>query len=147
MIAVRDFLGAYEQSRKEPDMMIRPCDQLHPSAVVEVGWAESYPHLQRDMRLWIEGTREVNVVLVIKWTRSSSKVRGSIETWVRGANGAPEMRQSSVCVSLCFSLDCLQTYIDAGYTDHLSGATRPTQQHYYHTRRIARIKATARYKR
>lgn len=112
MIAVRDFLGAYEESRKEPDLMIRPGDQLHPSTVVEVGWSESYPHLERDMRLWIDGTREVNVVLVIKWSRSSSKVRGSVEVWVRGANGAPAKRQSSVCVSL---LVVFEHHIDGGY--------------------------------
>lgn len=99
MIAVKDFLGAYEESRKEPDMMIRPGDQLHPSIVVEVGWSESYPHLERDMRLWIDGTREVNVVLIIKWSRSRM-VRGVVEAWVRGANGAPVKRQTSVCVSL-----------------------------------------------
>lgn len=144
MIAVRDFLGAYDQSRKEPDMMVRPGDQLHPSIVVEVGWDESYPYLERDMRLWIEGTREVNVVLVIKWTRSSSKVRGSVEKWVRGASGIPTMRQSSVCVFLLIVLKRVLMLVTLG---HLSGATRPTRQHYYHTRRIARIKATARYKR
>ena len=107
MIAVRDFLGAYQLSRKEPDIMIRPGDQLHPSIVVEAGWSESYPHLERDMRLWIDGTREVNVVLIIKWPRSSSKVRGSVEAWARGANGAPAKRQSSVSLSL--SLGFLRT--------------------------------------
>lgn len=112
MIAVRDFLGTYEESRKEPDLMIRPGDQLHPSTVVEVGWSESYPHLERDMRLWIDGTRAVNVVLVIKWSRLSSKVRGSVEAWVRGANGAPMKRQSSVCVSL---LVVFEHHIDSGY--------------------------------
>ena len=112
MIAVRDFLGAYEESRKEPDFMIRPGDQRHPSTVVEVGWSESYPHLERDMRLWIDGTRTVNVVLIIKWSMSSSKVRGSVEAWVRGANGAPTKRQSSVCISL---LAVFEHHIDSGY--------------------------------
>lgn len=112
MIAVRDFLGAYEESRKEPDLMIRPGNQLHPSTVVEVGCSESYPHLERDMRLWFDGTRAVNVVLVIEWSRPSSKVRGSVEAWVRGANGTPMKRQSSVCVSL---LVVFQHHTDGGY--------------------------------
>jgi hypothetical protein len=93
--------------------MIRPGDQLHPSTVVEVGWSESYPHLDRDMRLWIDGTREVNVVLVIKWSGFASRVRGSVETWVRGANGAPRRRQTSVCVSL---LVVFVVHTDGGYT-------------------------------
>lgn len=101
MIAVGDFLGAYEQSRKEPDMMIRPNDQLHPSTVVEVGWSESSDlYLEQDMRLWFEGTQEVSVVLIIKWTQSSSEVRGSIEVWARSADGEPTKRQSLVCLSL-----------------------------------------------
>lgn len=81
---------------------------IHPSTVVEAGLSESYPHLERDMRLWLEGTREVNVrsdYKVVPDSRSSSKVRGSVEAWARGANGAPTKRQSSVCVyfSLLFS--------------------------------------------
>lgn len=57
MIAVRDHLGAYEQFRKEPDLMIGTGAQLHSSFDC---CSESYPHLERDMRLWLDGTREVN---------------------------------------------------------------------------------------
>ena len=92
--------------------MIRPKNQDHPSIVVEAGWPESYPHLERDMRLWLEGTRQVNVVLVIKWSRSSSKVRGIVEAWSRGANGAPTKRVVSVCVSL---LVFFEHHIDGCY--------------------------------
>lgn len=123
MIAVRDFLGAYQLSRKEPDFMIRPGDQLHPSIVVEAGWSGSYPHLERDMRLWIDGTREVNVVLVIEWSRSSGNVRGSVEAWVRGANGAPAKRQSLVCLSLSLSWFSSNIILMVAMLGHLSSAT------------------------
>jgi hypothetical protein len=97
--AIGGFVGAYENSRKEPDLMIRPDNQLHPSLVVETGWSESHPQLERDMRLWLMGTEDVQVVLILKWRRSSDKVKGSLEAWKRDPYGMPIKTQTAVCTS------------------------------------------------
>lgn len=76
--------------------MLRPDNQLHPSLAVESGWSESSPQLERDMRLWIMGTDDVQVVLVMKWRRSSGKVKGVIETWKRDHYGNPTKTQTAV---------------------------------------------------
>lgn len=71
-----------------------------PSVVIESGWSETYPRLLSDMQLWLNGSVDVNVVLVLKWSKlSNSRVSGFIEAWVRDTNG-PLKQQAAVCISI-----------------------------------------------
>lgn len=63
------FTGAYEGSRKDPDVLFEyegPDRNLRYTAVVEVGFAETYEELVDDATLWIEGTRDIKTVVLIK---------------------------------------------------------------------------------
>lgn len=100
IIGIKRFTGTYQNSRKEPDLLLRPDNQEMPSIVVESGWSESYPRLISDMELWLNGSVDVNVVLVLKWSKLSNlRVSGFIEVWIRGKNG-PIKKQAAVCISL-----------------------------------------------
>lgn len=63
------FKGAYEGSKKEPDVLFKYIGQDHNvlhTAVVEIGFAETYEELVEDAKLWIEGTGDVKTVILIK---------------------------------------------------------------------------------
>ena len=63
------FAGAYEGSNKEADVLFKYRGQDHNvlyTAVVEVGFAETYKELINDVKLWIEGNRDIRTVILIK---------------------------------------------------------------------------------
>ena len=63
------FTGAYNGSRKEPDVLFKYRGQDHKvlyTAVVEIGFTETYKELIDDVKLWIEGTRDIRTVILIK---------------------------------------------------------------------------------
>lgn len=63
------FTGAYEGSKKAPDVLFkykRQNGKVSYTAVVEVGFTETYEHLIDDMKLWIQGNRDVMTVILIK---------------------------------------------------------------------------------
>ena len=66
---VGDFTGAYEGSEKEPDVLfkyVRQDDKVFYTAVVEIGFAETYEELIDDAKLWIEGNRDIRTLILIK---------------------------------------------------------------------------------
>ena len=63
------FKGAYEDSNKEPDVLFKYKGQdrkILYTAVVEIGFAETYEELIDDARLYIEGNRDIRTVILIK---------------------------------------------------------------------------------
>ena len=63
------FKGAYKGSKKEPDVLFKYKGQDHKvlyTAVVEIGFAETYKELIDDVKLWIEGNRDIRTVILIK---------------------------------------------------------------------------------
>ncbi|KAK3171767.1 hypothetical protein OEA41_003851 [Lepraria neglecta] len=63
------FTGAYDGSNKEPDVLFKYRGQDHKvlyTAVVEIGFAETYKELIDDVKLWIEGNRDIRTVILIK---------------------------------------------------------------------------------
>ena len=63
------FTGAYKGSKKEPDVLFKSKGQDHKvlyTAVVEIGFAETYEELIDDAKLWIEGNRDIRTVILIK---------------------------------------------------------------------------------
>ena len=63
------FRGVYEGSKKEPDVLFKyeqqNGDVLY-TAVVEIGFAETCEELLEDVKLWIEGNRDIRTVVLIK---------------------------------------------------------------------------------
>lgn len=83
--AFSGFSGRYQGSSKEPDFFFRPDTDDFPSIVFESGWSESLPRLESDKNLWLNGTKSVELVFLLKWTRlSERRVAGHIEVWTRG---------------------------------------------------------------
>lgn len=63
------FTGAYEGSKKEPDVLFKYKGQDHKvlyTAVVEIGFTETYKELIDDTKIWIEGNRDIRTVILIK---------------------------------------------------------------------------------
>ena len=63
------FTGAYEGSEKEPDVLFKYEGQdlnVLYTAVVEIGFAETYEELIDDAKMWIEGNRDIRTVILIK---------------------------------------------------------------------------------
>ena len=63
------FTGAYMGSKKEPDVLFKYKGQDHKvlyTAVVEIGFTETYEELIDDVKLWIEGNRDIRTVILIK---------------------------------------------------------------------------------
>ena len=63
------FRGVYEGSKKEADVLFKyeqhNGDILY-TAVVEIGFAETYDELMEDVELWIQGSRDIRTVVLIK---------------------------------------------------------------------------------
>jgi len=77
-----------------------------PTIIVEAGWSESRKKLHDDMHIWLEGGRpHVQLVFVIKWTRSrsNSKVKGDIEIFTLGENGPVSIQKEVSFSSPSFS--------------------------------------------
>ncbi|MCJ1399646.1 hypothetical protein MMC11_002848 [Xylographa trunciseda] len=63
------FTGAYESSKKEPDVLFKYAQQNRDvlcTAAVEIGFAETYEELVEDTKLWIEGNHDIRTVILIK---------------------------------------------------------------------------------
>ncbi|GAB1207217.1 hypothetical protein APSETT445_005930 [Aspergillus pseudonomiae] len=83
------FTGPYVLSSKEPDSFLRPDTNDLPLIVIESGWSESWPRLQCDKDLWLNGSSEVNVVILLMWSKiSNNRAKGMAEVWSRsGGDG------------------------------------------------------------
>lgn len=82
------FTGPYTLSSKEPDLFVRPDSNNFPLIVIESGWSESFPRLRSDKDLWLNGSTQVNAVVLLKWSLiSKNRVKGTAEVWRRGAGG------------------------------------------------------------
>lgn len=97
--ATKHFTGQYQNSQKEPDVLVRVNSQYHPTAVFESGWTESWNRLTNDVRLWlVDGSPNVNVVFLLKWSKKarSNQVSGFVEVYVREITSNPLVRQRLV---------------------------------------------------
>lgn len=67
---------------------MRPDSAQFPRVVIESGWSESHPNLIRDKNLWMNGNAEVQIVILLKWSKiSGGRVKGYLEKWERGPGG------------------------------------------------------------
>lgn len=63
------FTGAYNGSKKEPDVLFKyegNDRKVLYTAVVETGFTATYKELMDDIRLWIEGNKNIRTVILIK---------------------------------------------------------------------------------
>ena len=63
------FTGAYQGSMKEPDVLFKSEGQngnVLYTAAVEIGFTETYEELIEDMKLWIDGTKDLRTVIIVK---------------------------------------------------------------------------------
>ncbi|KAK3168982.1 hypothetical protein OEA41_005430 [Lepraria neglecta] len=61
--------GAYDGTKKEPDVLFKyggQDDDVLYTAVVEIGVTETYKELIDDVKLWIEGNKDMRTVILIK---------------------------------------------------------------------------------
>lgn len=80
-----NFPNPWQNIYKEPDLYIKPIYARFPTIVFETGYSESYPQLIADKDLWFGGAPDVNVVVLIKWSKiSNNRIRGFVELWRRG---------------------------------------------------------------
>lgn len=66
---VGSFTGAYEGSKKIPDVLFKYEGQdqiVIYTAVVEIGFTETYDELIDDVKMWIEGNRDIRTLILIK---------------------------------------------------------------------------------
>jgi len=64
------FQGKYNGSQKAPDLALQVTNDAggrEVKFVVEVGLSESYEELISDAKMWLEGTRTVSLVMLIKF--------------------------------------------------------------------------------
>jgi len=67
------FEGQYTGSSKVPDLALlsRNVNRVNePKFILEVGLSETYEQLVQDAKLWLEGTRDVLVVVLVKFTEN-----------------------------------------------------------------------------
>jgi hypothetical protein len=100
------FIHAYADSQKEPDLLIRADNLRLPKVVIESGWSESWPRLRDDMNLWIVGGNgEVKVVILIKWGfRPCQGICRTVGVYRPDTNGMPVRRQIEVLFKTLISL-------------------------------------------
>jgi len=69
------FEGKYDESQKVPDLALQVTNDTggrEVKFVVEIGLSESYEELIADAKMWLEGTRTVSLVMVIKFEETPS---------------------------------------------------------------------------
>lgn len=89
--------GRYASSKKEPDLQVDIKGRHLPTVCFEVGYSESKPFLEEDMRkLLIGGQGHITAVILIKWYRRSHGVGGVVELWRLDMNGNPLKDQDAV---------------------------------------------------
>ncbi|OQD74855.1 hypothetical protein PENDEC_c009G01981 [Penicillium decumbens] len=82
--------GVFANSRKEPDVHLNINGLNFPTLCCEVGFSESKPRLESDMRkLLIGGQGHITAVFLIKWYNRTAGVAGTVELWKLDANGNP----------------------------------------------------------
>lgn len=97
--AIKSIRGLYRDSRKEPDLLLRPENLKFRTFVIESGWSESYGRLRDDMNLWLVGGGEkTEAVLIIKWQVISNTitVKGYLEVYTRDNQTMPKLQQIEV---------------------------------------------------
>lgn len=80
-----------------------------PTVAVEVAYSDSYAKLQRDGRLWLEGTdNAVNVVLLINLRLLNNRTRlgCNVEVWRRGV---PPIRMVSALHCIVIGISLMQS--------------------------------------
>lgn len=97
-LAIKWIGGPYAGSRKEPDLGVQIDNLTYPTLVMETGWSESLTRLRADMNLWLVGSSDTNVVIILKWRRVANtvQVKGDLEVYRRDRNGIPFLQQSEV---------------------------------------------------
>ncbi|KNG89743.1 hypothetical protein ANOM_001974 [Aspergillus nomiae NRRL 13137] len=91
------FTGPYVLSSKEPDLFLRPDTSDLPLIVIESGWSESWPRLHCDKDLWLNGSSEVNVVILLMWSKiSNNRAKGMAEVWRRGGDGLTVCKKAGI---------------------------------------------------
>ena len=75
-------------------------DGALPSVTIEAAWAESYPKLREDMRVWMEGAAGVRVCLLVMLNRRANNsfeayVEVARQSQIPGAGWAFDPRQVS----------------------------------------------------
>lgn len=69
-------------------MFLRPDTSPLPLIVVESGWSESWPRLDADKNLWLNGSTDVNLVILLKWSKQArNRGKGTAEIWTRDPAG------------------------------------------------------------
>ncbi|CDM35226.1 hypothetical protein CBS147339_6998 [Penicillium roqueforti] len=87
--------GVYANCRKEPDVHVNVHGLNLPTLCFEIGYSESKPLLESDMRrLLIGGQGEITAVILIKWFKRRAGVAGTIELWRLDNNGNPLKEQA-----------------------------------------------------
>ncbi|KAJ5985693.1 hypothetical protein N7522_012889 [Penicillium canescens] len=88
--------GVYANSWKEPDVHVNVHGLNLPTLCFEVGYSESKPLLESDMRrLLIGGQGDISAVILIKWYKRRAGVAGMIELWRLDVNGDPVREQDA----------------------------------------------------
>jgi hypothetical protein len=65
------FEGRYAGSSKLPDLALlsrNAAGVIEPKFILEAGLSEQYEQLVQDAKLWLEGTRNVSIVVLVKFT-------------------------------------------------------------------------------
>ncbi|KAK6498933.1 hypothetical protein TWF481_011504 [Arthrobotrys musiformis] len=76
----KDFGYPYIGTIKEADSAIWLDESHWPFIVMEVGWSESLSRLRLNRDIWLQGSGgAVRVVIIVKFTRGETGVRGSLE--------------------------------------------------------------------
>lgn len=71
-------------SSKEPDLFVSLDTHSQPQLGVESGWTESYPRLLADKNLWMGGMNNVQLVIILRWSKiSNQRMKGFAELWSR----------------------------------------------------------------
>ena len=88
-----NFPAPWSNIYKEPGAGILFDTALLPCVVFETAYTESWPKLQEDKRLWLEGgANHVNAILVTKWLkRANGRVAGYLEIHRRGGAVSPRV--------------------------------------------------------
>lgn len=88
--------GAYANSRKEPDVHVNVHGLNLPTLCFEVGYSESKPLLENNMRqLLIGGQGHITAVILIKWNKRRAGVAGTVQLWQLDVNGNPSKEQDA----------------------------------------------------
>ncbi|KAJ9409702.1 hypothetical protein DTO045G8_2628 [Paecilomyces variotii] len=87
------FPHPWQYIYKEPDLYIKQFWAAFPAIVFEAGYSKSYEKLLSDKDLWFIGAPQVNVVVLIKWSKvANNRIRGFIELWRRATPGTQRIQ-------------------------------------------------------